>query len=181
MEQAVGRAAEAVVVWAREGIEACMNRYNGIRTVARSEVLARNVYEAMFILDSNRFGRDPDGISGQLTDMIQKLGGEILVSRLWEERRLAYPIKGQRKGTYWLIYLSLDRRTVDGLATPVRDHRNDLAVPVPEDRSADRRCLGRPRPVGAGAAVAGGRSAGPARGRRGDRDESKCRTCDEVE
>jgi small subunit ribosomal protein S6 len=27
-----------------------------------------------------------------------------LVSRLWEERRLAYPIAGQRKGTYWLIY-----------------------------------------------------------------------------
>ena len=62
----------------------------------------------MFILDSNRFGRDPDGMSALLADLIQKAGGEILVSRLWEERRLAYPIKGQRKGTYWLIYLSLD-------------------------------------------------------------------------
>jgi peptidyl-tRNA hydrolase, PTH1 family len=29
MEQAVARASEAVVVWAREGIQACMNRYNG--------------------------------------------------------------------------------------------------------------------------------------------------------
>jgi len=77
--------------------------------------LARNVYEAMFILDSNRFGRDPDGISGQLADMIQKAGGEILVSRLWEERRLAYPIKGQRKGTYWLIYLRLDSLQLAGL------------------------------------------------------------------
>jgi peptidyl-tRNA hydrolase, PTH1 family len=28
IEQAVARAAEAVVVWAREGIAACMNRYN---------------------------------------------------------------------------------------------------------------------------------------------------------
>ena len=28
----------------------------------------------------------------------------MLVSRLWEERRLAYAINGQRKGTYWLIY-----------------------------------------------------------------------------
>jgi PTH1 family peptidyl-tRNA hydrolase len=28
MEQAVGRAVEAVALWAREGIEACMNRYN---------------------------------------------------------------------------------------------------------------------------------------------------------
>jgi small subunit ribosomal protein S6 len=69
----------------------------------------------MFILDSNRFGRDPDGISGQLADFIQKAGGEILVSRLWEERRLAYPVKGQRKGTYWLIYLSLDSLQLAGL------------------------------------------------------------------
>jgi small subunit ribosomal protein S6 len=69
----------------------------------------------MFILDSNRFGRDPDGISGQLVDLIRKAGGEILVSRLWEERRLAYPIKGQRKGTYWLIYLSLDGLKLAGL------------------------------------------------------------------
>jgi small subunit ribosomal protein S6 len=28
----------------------------------------------------------------------------VLVSRLWEERRLAYPIAGQRRGTYWLYY-----------------------------------------------------------------------------
>ena len=28
IEQAVGRAADAVAVWAREGIEFCMNRYN---------------------------------------------------------------------------------------------------------------------------------------------------------
>jgi len=70
--------------------------------------LAQNVYEGLFILDSNRYGHDPDGVSGQIPALIQKLGGEILVSRLWEERRLSYPIKGQRKGTYWLIYFRLD-------------------------------------------------------------------------
>ncbi len=67
-----------------------------------------NVYEGMFILDSNRYGRDPETVSNQIPAMIEKLGGEILVSRLWEERRLAYPIKGQRKGTYWLTYFRLD-------------------------------------------------------------------------
>jgi len=70
--------------------------------------LAQNVYEGLFILDPNRYGHDPDGVSGQIPALIEKFGGEILVSRLWEERRLAYPIKGQRKGTYWLIYFRLD-------------------------------------------------------------------------
>jgi len=70
--------------------------------------LAAIVYEGMFILDSNRFGRDHETVSGQIPAMVEKLGGKMLVSRLWEERRLAYPIKGQRKGTYWLTYFRLD-------------------------------------------------------------------------
>ena len=70
--------------------------------------MAANVYEGMFILESNRFGRDPETVSGQVPAMIEKFGGEMLVSRLWEERRLAFPIKGQRKGTYWLTYFRLD-------------------------------------------------------------------------
>lgn len=63
-----------------------------------------NVYEAMFILDSNRFARERAALPGEVEAMISSAGGEVLVSRLWEERRLAYPIAGQRKGTYWLIY-----------------------------------------------------------------------------
>ena len=70
--------------------------------------MAANVYEGMFILDANRFGRDPGGMSSQIPAMIEDLGGEMLVSRLWEERRLAYPIKGQRKGAYWLTYFRID-------------------------------------------------------------------------
>jgi len=70
--------------------------------------LAANVYEGMFILEPNRFGHDPEAVSGQIPAMIEKLGGEMLVSRLWEERRLAFPIKGQRKGAYWLTYFRLD-------------------------------------------------------------------------
>jgi small subunit ribosomal protein S6 len=70
--------------------------------------LALNVYEGLFIFDSNRYSRDQSGVSAQIADAVQKLGGEVLVSRLWEERRLAYPINGQRKGTYWLSYFRLE-------------------------------------------------------------------------
>lgn len=69
--------------------------------------MADQVYEGMFILDANRYGRDAVGVSGLISTMIQEAGGEILVGRLWEERRLAYPIKGQRKGVYWLTYFRI--------------------------------------------------------------------------
>ena len=58
--------------------------------------MASNVYEGMFIFDSGKYGRDPDGVSGAISRMIEEAGGEMLVSRLWEERRLAYPINGQK-------------------------------------------------------------------------------------
>jgi len=58
----------------------------------------------MIIFDSNRYARERAGLSAEVEKMIQAEQGEVLVSRLWEERRLAYPIAGQRKGAYWLIY-----------------------------------------------------------------------------
>ena len=79
----------------------------------RSEVLTDNVYEGMYILDTNRYGRDPESVSGQIPKMIESAGGEMLVSRLWEERRLAYTIRGHRKGTYWLTYFRLDSNRLD--------------------------------------------------------------------
>ena len=70
--------------------------------------MPQNVYEGLFILDSNKYAKKPADVSGKVAALIEKQGGEVLVSRLWEERRLAYPIKGQRKGTYWLTYFRMD-------------------------------------------------------------------------
>jgi small subunit ribosomal protein S6 len=62
----------------------------------------------MFLLDSNRYARDPNGVSSEIAQIVEKCGGEILVSRMWSEQRLAYPIDGHRKGTYWLAYFKLE-------------------------------------------------------------------------
>lgn len=70
--------------------------------------MAANVYECMFILDSNRYARDPHGTQESINNAATSLGGEILVSRLWSEQKLAYPINGNRKGTYWLTYFRLE-------------------------------------------------------------------------
>ena len=77
--------------------------------------MTENVYEGMFILDSNRYARDPGGISGKIEELVKEAGGSMLVSRLWEERRLAYPIKGHRKGAYWLSYFQVSGDKIAGL------------------------------------------------------------------
>lgn len=70
--------------------------------------MVTGIYECLFLFDSNHYARDPGGVAGSVQSMISDVGGEILVSRLWAEQRLAYPIKGQQKGTYWLSYFKLD-------------------------------------------------------------------------
>lgn len=64
-------------------------------------------YEGMFILDPSRYSRDPATVSGGVTDAIAQNGGTVLAARLWDERKLAYPIKGQKKGVYWLTYFTM--------------------------------------------------------------------------
>lgn len=69
--------------------------------------MVQQVYECMYIFDSNRYARDPGSVAKLATELIETNGGEVLVSRLWNEQRLAYPINGNRKGTYWLTYFSM--------------------------------------------------------------------------
>ncbi len=70
--------------------------------------MAQNVYENMVILDSNKYAQDPNGLAGLVPGLVSKCDGEVLVSRLWNEQKLAYPIDGHKKGTYWLTYFRLD-------------------------------------------------------------------------
>jgi len=90
--------------------------------------LAETVYEGMFLLDSNRYGRDPEGVAGQVPGMIREAGGEVLVSRMWEERRLAFPVKGRRKGTYWLTYFRMDGGKLVDLKRKSQLNENVLRV-----------------------------------------------------
>jgi|TARA_R110002072_G_scaffold39036_2_gene112570 small subunit ribosomal protein S6 len=75
-----------------------------------------NTYETLFILDSNHYARDPGGVAKQLEELIAENGGEVQVSRMWMEQKLAYPIDKHQKGTYYLIYFSMEGPNLTQLA-----------------------------------------------------------------
>lgn len=77
--------------------------------------MAENTYEGLFLFDANKFARDRETLPREVEEMITELGGEVHVSRLWEERRLAYAVKGHRKGAYWLMYFRLDSQALTPL------------------------------------------------------------------
>jgi len=69
--------------------------------------MAEKVYEGLFIFNSDLYAREPDEVSSQIANVVEQFGGEVLLSRLWDERKLEYPIKGHRRGTYWLSYFRI--------------------------------------------------------------------------
>lgn len=73
------------------------------------------VYEGLFLFDSNRYARDPAGVPAAIGETIKDAGGEMLASRLWSEQKLAYPINGHRKGTYWLTYFRMPTDKLVGI------------------------------------------------------------------
>jgi small subunit ribosomal protein S6 len=66
--------------------------------------MAANTYECMFLLDPAKMSGDPGNAAKQVEAILTKNNAEVLASRQWDERRLAYPIKGHKKGLYYLTY-----------------------------------------------------------------------------
>jgi small subunit ribosomal protein S6 len=71
-------------------------------------VMQMAFYEGMFILDPTKYSRDPEQVTNAIGEMITNAGGELLASRVWDERKLAYPIRGFKKGVYWLTYFRME-------------------------------------------------------------------------
>lgn len=74
--------------------------------------MAVNTYECMLLLDANRVSGDLQAAVAQIHAVFERHGAEILASRQWDERRLAYPIKGHKKGLYYLTYLGTDGKAL---------------------------------------------------------------------
>lgn len=145
--------------------------------------MAANTYECMLLLDPNKVSGDVPAAAKQLHTILERHKAEVLASRQWDERRLAYPIKGHKKGLYYLTYfkvegknlvelerdfalnemilrtltLKVDPKMVDTMLALARDETALALQSVPE--AVGEESSGSPDGMGEG-------SRGPRRGRR---------------
>jgi small subunit ribosomal protein S6 len=87
-----------------------------------------NSYECMFILDSTKTATGMEEVKTQIHGTLEKYGAEILASRPWSEKnegkldsRLAYPIDGHKKGTFYLTFFKAD-------ATKISEMEHDFRL-----------------------------------------------------
>ena len=74
-------------------------------------------YEAMFLFGSGA-ATEPEAAQNLVKKFIESHGGEILVLKKWDERKLAYEVKGNKRGTY---FLSLFKAPTAAVAQIERD------------------------------------------------------------
>src|SRR6202000_2890435 len=73
-----------------------------------------NEYEHMFLFGAAAV-QDQQGTLKIVRDMIEKHGGQILVLKKWDERRLAYEVEGQKRGLYVIAYFKAPGTTISPL------------------------------------------------------------------
>jgi small subunit ribosomal protein S6 len=79
------------------------------------------IYEGMFLLDSGRAAKDWEGTKALVDGVLERYGAKPILHDRWDERKLAYTIKRQKRGTYYLNYF-------DASGDAVAQIRRDLTL-----------------------------------------------------
>ena len=66
-----------------------------------------NAYEGMFLFPQT-VAADLQGATDHILEILSKGNAEIVSLCKWDERRLAYDIKGNKRGVYFLTYVRCD-------------------------------------------------------------------------
>ena len=75
----------------------------------------KRTYECMLLLDNREVRNGWDAVKTHVSGLFGKHGGEVKSARLWDERRLSYPISHQHRGTYLLVYAEVEPDNLTGL------------------------------------------------------------------
>ncbi len=59
------------------------------------------LYEGVFLLSQEAVGADPAAGVAMVGEFLKRADAEVITLRKWDERKLAYTIAGQKRGTYF--------------------------------------------------------------------------------
>ena len=65
--------------------------------------MKERLYEVLFIADQNLGEPEVDALTATIQGFIEKESGKIQKIEKWGKKRLAYPVKRQREGSYVLV------------------------------------------------------------------------------
>ena len=74
----------------------------------------KRMYEGMFLFPQNTIS-DLQSATDHVMSLLQRADAELVSFKKWDDRRLAYDIKGNKRGVYFLTYFRCDPTRVADL------------------------------------------------------------------
>jgi len=84
-------------------------------------------YEAMFLMDSN-LATDWPSAESEVKRILDRASAKVLGLKNWDERKLATPVRGHKRGLYALSYFEAPPEKIDGIEHDV--HLSEKVIRV---------------------------------------------------
>lgn len=65
------------------------------------------LYEALFLVNQAALATDSVGVTAHIQEMLDRAEAETLTLQKWDERKLAYPVENQKRGTFLIAYFNV--------------------------------------------------------------------------
>lgn len=101
-------------------------------------------YEAMFVMEPTFAAKDWAKVVEHVSGLITQHGGSVASCAKWGDRKLAYEIRGHKRGAYCLTYFKVDTQSLAKINR--QSELSDLVVrhtiisidhiPTPEEQAA---------------------------------------------
>ena len=119
-------------------------KHESVATATQTE----NKYEAMFLLPASA-AAEVDASIKLVTGIIERHGGKILVIKKWDERKLMYEIKKQKRGLYVIAYFTAPGTAISAIERDVNLSEEVIRVLVTdaEHLNTDEMNAVEPQPI----------------------------------
>jgi small subunit ribosomal protein S6 len=130
----------------------------------------------MFLFDPT-FATDMGKVEQEIARLMERAGAEIIMCNKWDERKLAYEIKGRKRGCYVLVFFRAESDKITGIERDVQLSESILRVLIMRadymtEEDMKKAYVVRSQPAGHGRGDREGRrSGGGPEERRRPRDE----------
>lgn len=110
-----------------------------------------NTYEAMFLFDTSR-AADYPAMEAEVGRLMERAGAELLLCKRWDERKLAYPVNGRKRGCYVLTYFKAPADKITALEADAKLSEMIMRLLVLRADQVSKETMQAPTPAEAAAA-----------------------------
>ena len=122
------------------------------------ETAVKRLYEGLFLVDSALAASQWNELMGAIRKILDRADADVVSLKKWDDRKLAYEIRGISRGTYILVYFHCDPLRIGAIERDVTLSEQILRVLILRTDRMSQDDINRPTPAEAHPEIAAAES-----------------------